>query len=437
MFMGLYFLMMGVVVLLFRGLQLLPHSSEKKLGRAFQLRKKQGGQWPWLIGERSPSSQLFWFHCSSGEFEYAKPVIRELKKQAPDCQILVTYFSPSVAKSVARFPLVDFSFVAPWDLPTFLKEFLHHWRPSCLAIARTDLWPGMLWVAQKNHIPTVLFSTTFEESSARHVWWRAWFYRRAYSLLTKIYTVSDADLRQFEKLIPDLATPVQILGDTRFDQAVERLNEPQPATLANLQESPHPILVLGSTWPEDEEKWYAILDRLPTNLRLWWAPHEPTAAHLEELQAQTRARGRHFALLSESPNVQDSHFLLIDQVGILADLYRWADLAFVGGSFRQKVHSVMEPLAAGCLVAVGPFYKNNREAQDFSQIPSPKGEKLVTVCSTSMELFSWVERNMNATSPRPFIQNEVARRLGASQVLAHHLLEVANVPYSAPSSTKS
>jgi len=50
-------------------------------------------------------------------------------------------------------------------------------------------------------------------------------------------------------------------------------------------------------------------------------------------------------------------------VGILADLYALADVAFVGGGYtRAGLHSVLEPAVFGVPVTVGPHWHMSRDA---------------------------------------------------------------------------
>jgi 3-deoxy-D-manno-octulosonic-acid transferase len=128
--------------------------------------------------------------------------------------------------------------------------------------------------------------------------------------------------------------------------------------------------VAGSTWPEDEK---ALLDGLDSLLRagrcqMILVPHEPTKDHLAALSSSLQSKGIDFSLYS-SGRWTTEPVLIVDQVGILAELYAWGDIAFVGGSFKGSVHSVMEPLGAHLLTLVGPHFSNNREAMEFSKIP--------------------------------------------------------------------
>jgi len=58
----------------------------------------------------------------------------------------------------------------------------------------------------------------------------------------------------------------------------------------------------------------------------------------------------------------ESRVLLIDTVGILADLYKYAHIAFVGGSFKQGIHNVMEPAIYGIPVLFGPVHSSSIDA---------------------------------------------------------------------------
>ena len=106
-----------------------------------------------------------WIHAASGEFEYAKPVIRELAKQGRP--VLVTYFSPTYADNVRKFPGVTASCPLPLDSRDEIEGFLNHFNPSALLIARTDTWPNTVFATAARQIPILLFSTTFHEGSKR------------------------------------------------------------------------------------------------------------------------------------------------------------------------------------------------------------------------------------------------------------------------------
>jgi 3-deoxy-D-manno-octulosonic-acid transferase len=88
---------------------------------------------------------------------------------------------------------------------------------------------------------------------------------------------------------------------------------------------------------------------------------------------------------SQTENWSQHQVLILDQIGCLQEIYAWGDLAFVGGSFKDKVHSVMEPLAAGLPVMVGPHHNNNREALHFQNV-HVHGYPAVSVVHSSQDV---------------------------------------------------
>lgn len=330
-----------------------------KVKKALLLRASQNSQPPWL---NCPAQMKpVWFHCASGEFEYAKPVINALKKQKPEIKILLTYFSPSILESVQNFKNLDFFCPLPWDQPKVLAEFINFHKPRALLIARTDAWPEMLTQAKLTQLPSLLFSATLAKQSSRMNFIAKGFTSWTLGMLTKIHCVSQDDLENFRKL--GLSSITQVCGDTRYDQVIDRLKNQKPIKDRLFRHPPEEkIFVAGSTWPEDEEVLFKTIHDAPRNFKFVLVPHEPTTGHIEELKKKAQDIGKKAVLYSETQSWDEHSILIVDQIGILAEIYAYASLAFVGGSFRKSVHSVMEPLAAGCLTFVGPKHQTNREA---------------------------------------------------------------------------
>lgn len=374
--------------------------------------RRQKRQWPKF------SAPPIWIHAASGEFEYAKPVIREIKKNNPDQPIVVTYFSPSFAEAVQKFPGVDFSLPLPIDLPGPTRQFLKKLRPQCGLIARTDLWPELLHQAKSLKIPLILFSVT---KTKRPPGAFKIFTQWLYGYLDHVFTVSEADAAVLKGILP--SAKIEAIGDTRFDQVLERLKSPKVLRI-ELKPERSKTLVAGSTWWEDEKVLIEALTPLlkAGKLQLVIAPHEPTASHVDSLHHEFQKRNIPVQLYSRAPEF-DSGVLIADQIGILAELYQWGSLAFVGGSFKKTVHSVMEPLAAGCLTYVGPYHRNNREAIEFQTLKLD-GEAMVQVALNAEQLRDRVEKHLVANDLATRIEgirSAVAARGGATQKLTAFL----------------
>lgn len=334
-----------------------------------------------------PEFPPVWIHASSGEFEYAKSVIRELKAAEPRTPVVVTYSSATYINTIENTPGVDISFPLPLDLPGPWHSFLRKVKPKYLLIARTDLWPEMLHQARAFHIPVVLFAYT--QKAPREMGWgarklRSWLL----GYVSQIQCVTKQDADNVKEL--GVRKPVVVMGDPRFDQVQYRLQHPKtiPAQLRPARAA----LVAGSTWPQDEA---VLLEALPEllkakKLQLILVPHEPTPAHLKALENKLTKAGLTFKRFTSGEDWSGQDVLLVDQVGVLAELYQWANMAFVGGSYKSTVHSVMEPLGAGCVTLVGPHYRNNREALEFVNVPAGPFTA-VQVCSDALSLGRTVE----------------------------------------------
>lgn len=361
-----------------------------------------------------PDFPPVWIHASSGEFEYAKPVIREIKASSPRTPVIVTYSSASFVKAIESFPGVDVSMPLPLDLPGPCSSFLRKMKPKCLLISRTDLWPEMLHQAKKFEIPVVLFAYTQREP--KQMPWLARRLRRwLLECVTQIQCVSEQDAENVRAL--GMRKPVAVLGDTRYDQVQFRLKNPKP--LNEALRPALPALVAGSTWPQDEKVLIEGLERplKDRKMQLVLVPHEPTDKHILEIEDRLKAAGLTFQRYSRGEKWDGTHVLIVDQMGILAELYQWSDMAFVGGSFKGSVHSVMEPLGAGCVTLVGPHFKNNREAMEFCKVPVGPFTA-VQECGDALILGRTAEWLLgDHTERRKQILEAFNQRLGASRRL--------------------
>jgi 3-deoxy-D-manno-octulosonic-acid transferase len=227
--------------------------------------------------------------------------------------------------------------------------------------------------------------------------------------------VTRDDAENFRRIAPYVA--ISIDGDTRFDRVQSRLREER--TLGPVLEKLKNAFVVGSSWPDDEVHVLPCLPKLLQNkVPVVIAPHEPTQEHLEFLEtqlAQLAVKSTRLSILESAakPAALDT-VILLDRMGILADVYRVAAVAYIGGSFRQGIHSVMEAAAHGCVCVFGPKHRGNREAlallaEGHAQSISNATEleaflilqfaKLVVMCKIEcVGIKKWVENRTGATN---------------------------------------
>jgi 3-deoxy-D-manno-octulosonic-acid transferase len=239
--------------------------------------------------------------------------------------------------------------------------------------------------------------------------------------LTEIHCVSEDDRKNLEDL--QLKCKICVSGDTRFDQVFHRLENPK-ALKSELMPTPDDfVFIAGSTWPEDEKHLLGALAKLKGQLlKVIIAPHETTPAHLEQLEQQIQELGLESLRYSNAHHWPEGKILIVDQVGILAELYTWSDLAFIGGSFKKQVHSVMEALAAGVPVMVGPFHKNNREAL-FYQKKNFSAGMIVQVVHSADDIVVLVDRMKKKILMLPQIKEQIRAEVYKNRNSTQRILE--------------
>ncbi len=366
-----------------------------------------------------------WFHCASGELEYAIPIIRLIKKNNPASTILLTYFSPSIHKQAQLLEFVDIAIASPWDQVSHMTSFINTYAPKALIVARTDIWPEMIYQTNKYNIPSFLISAFIPNSLS-------FTQKKILPLFSQIFTVNKLS---HENLLNNNLKNHQIIGDTRFDQTLNLQQNPSLSVklVPLLGKSEKPIFVLGSTWPEDEEIMLQIIKQTVNEFLFVIAPHEPTAQHLKNIEKKIKAlniSSIRFSEVNEKIDINlpnSPKLIILDQIGILKYTYSFASLVFIGGSFKNKVHSVMEPLSAGCLCLVGPYINNSPEALEFSRTILSNKLNAVTSCKDLESMSKYINKliTQKAFAHTITLKNELIRLLlkksGASESFYRYL----------------
>ena len=339
-----------------------------KMREAFAGRDGYAERWRAL--RASLPARPVWFHVASvGEFEQARPVISALRRARPDVPVVITFSSPSgyhfATKREAIGGDIHFLDYLPFDHARTMRFCLDQADPRLVVFVKFDLWPNLIWEARARAIPVALIDATLSPSSKRLSAAGRWFYRDLYRALSPILAISKEDAERFGACAPGHPA-ISVTGDTRFDRVMERWNARARGALP-LPDDNALTLIAGSTWPPDEERLLPALVRLSREmpgLRMVLCPHEPTAAHVAPLRDWAVANGLSVATTGERGGGGDAppRVLIIDTVGVLAEAYAHAHVAYVGGAFTTGVHSVIEPAIAGLPVVFGPHHDNSFEA---------------------------------------------------------------------------
>ncbi|MBI3004729.1 MAG: 3-deoxy-D-manno-octulosonic acid transferase [Ignavibacteriales bacterium] len=315
------------------------------------------------------SGRRVWFHSSSmGEFEQAKPIIAALRRRHKDIDIVVTFFSPSGYDHSKNYKLANLISYIPFDTVANASRFLDMVRPTVAVMVRYDVWPNHMWELRKRGIPTFIANATLRKNSLRRVFPLSSFHRYVYDGLRSILTVSNDDAEAFKAF--GLTQPeIQSIGETRYDQVSQRSEDAKAKHLIPLHIlTRKKVFVVGSSWEEDDNvilpafKTIAQEDKSAVMILV---PHEPTLETLERLEISLNGSLRTIRF-SELNDFSNENVILVDSVGVLMSLYQYADIAYVGGSFKQGIHNVLEPAVYGVPVVYGPKHENSREAVELA-----------------------------------------------------------------------
>lgn len=326
--------------------------------------------WPRIalqLANRDQKKPLIWFHvASAGEYLQAMPVAERLIKHGYQIALTVTSVSGYqwAMKRRAQIPeliLIDY---LPFDTRSNMQKLLKLLKPEALIFVKFDLWPNLIWQANKFGVKQFLISATLHEKSKRVTSAAARsLYNSIYSCLDGIFAVSERDKQRFLATCPRHRHIVNA-GDTRFDSVLDRRDNLKPPKLP-IPLDGRTILVVGSCWPEDEQHIFPVLQAsLARHQKLVCiiAPHETDEKHLRNIeQAFSSQNCVRFSKLDGDKH-SDNNIILVDTVGHLSSLYTYADIAYIGGAFGRGVHNTMEPTAMGVPAIFGPFYQNSPEA---------------------------------------------------------------------------
>ena len=314
--------------------------------------------------------KMIWFHSASmGEFEQAKPIIKRLKSER-NINIAVTFFSPSGYYNSLNYPYADIISYMPVDTPALAIRFLNLVRPDLAVFMRYDIWPNFIWQLKLNKIPCFIVDATMRRNSNRKLWIAKSFHKSLYKSVTKILAVSEEDVINFSdfNLKKD---QIRAIGDTRFDRVYQKSVQALDQKLFkegffNYKK----VFVLGSSWESDEEVLMTPLLKLlkyDKSVLLILVPHEPTVMRLEKIEHSlaNKESSIRFSFLN---SYNGERIIIIDSIGILLTLYFYADAAYVGGSFKQGIHNVLEPAVYGIPVLYGPKIQNSQEALYLTEI---------------------------------------------------------------------
>ena len=322
-----------------------------------------------LLKYNPNNKKILLFHAaSSGEYEQLKPLLRLIDKKK--YFIIQSFTSPTIYEKEKKSSLYDISCYHPFDLPWLSLYFFLALKPDKYIITRHDLWPGHIIIASRLKIPTYYINANLHKNS---IWLKKGIQslsKYIFSQLTKIIVPSQEIANNFYtlKIKQDI---IMISSDSRFDQVQYRKeNKKYTKKLFNLFTN-RDIILFGSIDPKDEKIIFKSLrniyplgtkDLINQNKYLLFIPHEVDIRTIKRLSNELDKLSFKYSKYSESLSF-NTNVMLIDSIGLLADLYEYSNKAYVGGGFSRGVHSVLEPAIYNCSIGHGPNIEMLDEAK--------------------------------------------------------------------------
>jgi 3-deoxy-D-manno-octulosonic-acid transferase len=310
------------------------------------------------------NAPLVWMHCASlGEFEQGRPVLESIRKQYPNYKILLTFFSPSGFEHQKNYSGADFVEYLPMDGPRTAKRFIECVDPKLVIFVKYEFWFYFLKKLHYRNIPLLLISAYFRPEMSFFRWYGK-LPRKMLSRFDHIFVQDDQSQRLLHDV--DISSNVEVAGDTRFDRVVEIAASNNKIEGSELFPPNSRSIIVGSSWPADEQLWASVRPWThSTGIRLIVVPHELSSAHIDSLFKLFPGAQKYSEILQD--NRFESDVLIVDRIGLLAKLYRFGWVNFVGGGFNAGgVHNVLEAAVFGRPVITGPRIEKYREALELS-----------------------------------------------------------------------
>jgi len=321
----------------------------------------------------STTDKVIWFHAASlGEYEQGLPVIEKIKEKYPSHKIIITFFSPSGYEVRKNNTLAYLTIYLPLDTKANASKFIDLVHPEMVFFIKYEFWPNYLNELKKQSkkfdTKTYLISGIFREKQAFFKWYGG-FYRKALKTFDYFFVQNEKSKR----LVQSIGfTNVQLSGDTRFDRVVSILERDNNLEFIETFKNNQTTIVIGSSWPKDENLLIEYINQAPDDVKFIIAPHNIKADQIKGLQNSITKKTILFSEKEEilkqvqndkSISLANFQVFIIDTIGILTKIYSYADIAYVGGGFGNPgVHNILEPATFGVPIVIGSNYSHFAEA---------------------------------------------------------------------------
>ncbi len=372
-----------------------------------------------FLEEKCAGKKIIWFHCASlGEFEQGKPLMEKIKQKEENVTLLVTFFSPSGFEVKKNDPVAEIIIYLPVDTPKNAKKFVQMVKPQQVFFVKYEFWYNYMHELSKANIPFYYISAIFRKNQYFFKSYGTWFLKQLKKC--SYFFVQNEDSKTL--LNQHGITKAMVTGDTRFDRVYAIAQQPYTLDFISSFKAEKKLLVAGSTWQPDEKLLSGLFPKINSGYKLVIAPHLVEGSHIEDIKKLFSSFSIVCFSEKEGKEISSYDILIIDTIGLLSKIYKYADISYIGGAFKTGLHNILEAAVFEKPIFFGPHFQKFNEAVELVEKGAAFPVKNAEEMTTELTCFEENPHFYNATCE--ICKKYVTQNLGATD----KIIKILNLP---------
>jgi 3-deoxy-D-manno-octulosonic-acid transferase len=292
-----------------------------------------------------------WIHASSvGEVNAVKPLVNRLIEQNPRMNFLMTCMTKTgfdTAKKLNN-KLVVYPF--PYDLKSIMKRAFKIFKPKMIILVETEIWPNMISIAHKKKVPVVIVNGRISDKSFPRYRLSRLFWKIIYKKISLVNAQSEIDAERFRYFG---CQNVQNANNLKFSVKLPKYDGAELRKAWRFAFNDF-VIAVGSSRPGEEKLIRDVCENIKNTIPRLKVIIVPR--HIYRIDEVISLFNREeYSLFSEG--YQDRMYTIVDEMGILPQVYAFSDIAVIGGSFLNfGGHNPIEAAIYQKPVIIGPFH---------------------------------------------------------------------------------
>ena len=333
---------------------------------------------------KSSKSECIWIHCSSvGEYESIKFLLKDLNKI--NSNIFLTFSSVSGIKYFKYDKYIKSFSLMPIDIYSRMKLFIEKIKPQVLIISNNDVWPNTLEILNKKGIPILIVGNKININK-QNSYLYGLYVKKFYSKISHIFCVDKNSCDYLTKLG---IKNHKLIGNLRLNQILEDFQK-KYYEFEIKKYLTNKTFIYASISKID----YPIIQKLVENFSEFKhiiVPHEYNDKQFNEISSLFSEKMIKYSLLNH--NYNNENLILIDKFGLLKNIFRYTDLAYIGGGFDDGVHNTTEAAIHGNYLLFGPNYENFEDAKHYVKSEIALVVKSISTFKSNSLVFDFSKTN--------------------------------------------